>query len=173
MVIWITGLSGSGKTTLCEMVKKLVGKRLTQLVALDGDVIREVFGNELGFKEADRVVQISRLQRLAKILSDQGLVVLVGALYAHPNLLDWNRENIDDYFEVYIDAPIEVVRDRDPKGLYAKVLAGLMPDVVGVDIPWHTPQKSNLVLHANNEETPTQSALHLIKAVPVLLAALE
>ena len=75
MVIWLTGLSGSGKTTLCNSLWDLLKPDLPQLVLLDGDAIRSALGERLGYKEPDRVVQITRIQNLAKMLSDQGLVV--------------------------------------------------------------------------------------------------
>ena len=87
MVIWVSGLSASGKTTLCNAMWRLLKSQAPELVLLDGDVIRAVFSNDLGYREEDRVVQITRIQNLAKLLSDQGLVVLVAALYANHSLL--------------------------------------------------------------------------------------
>ena len=168
MVIWITGLSGAGKTTICDAVRARLDNRLPHLVILDGDAIRDVFGNALGFKEKDRVVQINRLQRLAKMLSDQGLVVLVAALYSHPDLLAWNRANLNGYFEVYLDASIEDVRARDPKGLYGKAAAGQMLDVVGIDIDWRPPSSPDLVLDTSGREPVDVSVERLIRAVPIL-----
>ena len=87
MVIWITGLSGAGKTTLIQAVAGQVKRNLPELVLLDGDAIRQLFGNDLDYREDSRVIQIKRIQRMAKFLSDQGVVVMVAALYAHPDLL--------------------------------------------------------------------------------------
>src|SRR3990167_9076067 len=98
MVIWITGLSGSGKTTLSAALYSLLKPRLRGLVVLDGDMIRSAFGNDIGYRESDRVIQVKRLQNLAKLLSDQDLTVIVGVVYARPDLLEWNRRNIRDYF---------------------------------------------------------------------------
>jgi len=168
MVIWITGLSGAGKTTVCEAIYRLVKPSLPQLVLLDGDVIRTVMGHDLGYEERHRFIQIGRIQNLAKALSDQGLVVLVAALYAHPDLLAWNRANIDGYVEVLIDAPLDLVMRRDPKGLYAKVAAGTMPDVVGVDIPWHRPDNADIVVDATRPAEPEETARRLIAAIPLL-----
>ena len=103
----------------------------------------------------------------------QDFVVLVAALYSHPNLLAWNRENYSSYFEVYLDASMELVRARDPKGLYAKADAGLMEHVVGIDVPWHPPLNSDLTIKASNEETPEAVARRVIEAVPRLAAVLE
>ena len=144
MIIWITGISGAGKTTLCEALRRLLKPRLPELVLLDGDVIRDIFGNDLGFAEPDRMRQIRRIQSIALELDRQGLVVLVAALYAHPSLLEWNRQNFTAYFEIYLEASLPLVQARDPKGLYAKVKRGEMKEVVGLDIPWHSPTSPDL-----------------------------
>jgi len=171
MVIWVTGLSGAGKTTLCRAVEALVKPRLPELVLLDGDVVRGAFG-DLGYHEADRVVQVRRLQALAKALAEQDLAVMVACLYAHPDLLAWNRDNLPGYFEVYVRAPLELVRKRDSKGLYRAAFAGETENVVGVDIPWHAPERPDIVIDTANGETPEDAARRLACAVPRLAAAL-
>lgn len=168
MVIWITGISGAGKTTLTNALYRLLKPQLPQLVALDGDVIRSAFGGDLGFKEADRRLQIQRLQNLAKILSEQGLVVLVAALYSHPDLLKWNRENLSHYFEIYLDVTLDTVRKRDNKGLYARVARGEMADVVGIDIPWHAPASPDLVLTGDDAGPPNVLARRVVQSIPGL-----
>ena len=168
MVIWVTGLSGSGKTTLCNALWQLLKSRVPELLTLDGDVIRTVFGGDLGYREQDRVVQIKRLQNMAKMLSEQGLVVLVAALYASPDLLTWNRQNIGDYFEVYLEASPDILRHRDTKGLYAVDGTAAVPHVVGVDIPWHAPQAPDIKINTDNPEEPEFLARRVIAAIPYL-----
>lgn len=167
MVIWITGLSGAGKTALCDAVLERVKPVMPGLVRLDGDAVRAIFGNSLGFSEAERVVQIKRIQGLAKELDSQGLDVLVAALYSHQDLLDWNRREFSRYFEIYLDTPLDVVKARDSKSLYAKAERGEIGDVVGVDIPWNPPQHPDLTLDGSGP-TPAQLADRVIAAVPEL-----
>ena len=172
MVIWITGLSGAGKTSLCNALGRMLRPSMPQLVLIDGDAVRQLFDDRLGHTEADRKEQIGRIQRLAKMLSDQGLVVLVAALYSHPDLLAWNRANLTNYFEVYLDAPFDLVERRDSKGLYAGAAAGAIAHVVGVDIPWHAPQAPDLRLDAAAGIDPDDMAMGVIRAVPFLSTAI-
>jgi adenylylsulfate kinase-like enzyme len=168
MVIWITGLSGAGKTTLIQAIAGEVKRDLRELVLLDGDAIRQLFGNDLDYREASRVIQIKRIQGMAKFLSDQGLVVMVAALYAHPDLLRWNRDNFAGYFEVYIQASMGLVGARDSKGLYVRARRNETENVVGIDIPWHPPTDADLVLDADSGESVDVMAKRVIAAIPRL-----
>lgn len=166
MVIWVTGLSGAGKTTLCAALFDRLKPIMPELVVLDGDVIRRAYGNDLTHSESDRVRQVHRLRSMAGILAEQGLVVLVGVLYAHPDLLAWNRENLPDYVEIYLDASLETVMARDDKGLYAAAKRGEMDDVVGLDIPWHAPRDPDLRLDVDAGDPPDILADKVIRTVP-------
>lgn len=170
MVIWLTGLSGAGKTTICQVLYRRLKPSMPELVLLDGDAIRESLSTDLGFSESDRVRQISRVQRLARLLSSQDLVVLVAVVYANPELLKWNRDNIADYVEVLVDAPLDLVRARDPKGLYGRAMRGETQDVVGVDLVWHRPVASDLVIDPGAHPTPDDAARAIVQAVPRLAA---
>jgi adenylyl-sulfate kinase len=168
VVIWITGLSGAGKTTLANAVAALLKPRMPNLVVLDGDVIRAVFGSTLGHRTEDRIVQVRRLQAIAKMLEDQGIVVIVAVLYAAPDLLVWNRQNFARYQEVYLKASLEFLQKRDDKGLYAAAAAGKMPNVVGLDIPWHAPSSPDLVIDATRGERPAVLARRIAALDPML-----
>jgi cytidine diphosphoramidate kinase len=171
MIIWITGLSGAGKTTICEAIVRKLKPVMPELGLVDGDVVRDVFANDLDYTEPSRMLQIKRIQSLAKVMDTQDFVILVAALYSHPELLAWNRANYSNYFEVYLDASLDLVRSRDPKGLYAKADAGEMDHVVGIDLPWHAPLNPDLTIKATNVETPEDMAGQIISAVPCLTSA--
>lgn len=173
MVIWVTGLSGSGKSTLCNALYAALKPSLPHLVKLDGDEIRAAFGNDLGHAEADRVRQINRIQGMAKVLGEQGLIVLVAALYANPDLLAWNRANLPGYFEVYVKADLDLLQSRDGKGLYRGAKSGNIRNVVGVDIPWREPIGSHLVIDASDAPPPEVLAANVATAIPQLQLAMQ
>lgn len=173
MVIWITGLSGAGKTTLSNAIARRFKQFLPELVQVDGDEIRELFGSSLSYREKDRHEQIQRIQRLARMLDRQEMVVLVSALYGHPDLFAWNRENFSGYFEIYLEASLELVRRRDPKQLYLKASRGEMPDVVGIDIPWHAPENPHMKVSADQEIDPDGLAADVVGCIPELAGRIE
>ena len=171
MVIWITGISAAGKTTICQSLWDLLKPDLPELAILDGDVVRNVFSNDLGYTEAERVQQIERIQSIATMLDTQGFVVLVAALYGNKKLLSWNRENFNDYYEVYIDAPLWLVQQRDPKNLYSKASSGEMDNVVGIDIEWHVPEASDMIIDATKNVSPEIISKNIIENIPRLSKA--
>lgn len=173
MVIWITGLSGAGKTTLCKAIWDLIKPSVPELVLLDGDEVREAFGHNLSYAESDRILQVKRLQSMARVLSRQGLIVLVGVLYNNPELLRWNREHFDEYFEVYLDASMELIMEQDAKGLYAAAREGKEENVVGVDIDWHVPTAADLVFDADLRQPPEDMARQVVAGIPRLTKALD
>tara|TARA_B100000214_G_scaffold366491_1_gene335512 strand:- start:1467 stop:1970 length:504 start_codon:yes stop_codon:yes gene_type:complete len=149
MVVWIIGLSGSGKTTLAETVYRQTKKKNNSLFFLDGDVIREVFNHDLGHELEDRKINASRMSQLSKYLDDQGISVVCSILSIFQSTRDWNRENINNYYEVFIDVDMEDLRDRDVKGIYKAFNEGRLNNVVGEDIKFTKPENSDLVIHNN------------------------
>ena len=166
MVIWISGLSGAGKTTLCTTLYNQLKPLIPELVVLDGDVIRSASGNDLTHSESDRIRQVHRLRNLAMTLAEQKLVVLVGVLYANPDLLTWNRNNLPGYVEVYLDASLETAMTRDNKGIYAAAQSGEVKNVVGLDIPWHVPRNPDIRINIDTGESPDVYADQVIRTIP-------
>ncbi len=148
MVIWIIGLSGSGKTTLAQRVISDINNRSNtkKTILIDGDDIREVFGNDIGYSKEDRLINAKRICRLGKFLNDQGINVVCAILSLFPESQEWNRENIEDYFEVFLDVPIDVLIDRDSKGIYGKYNRGEISQVAGMDIKFPTPKNADMII---------------------------
>ena len=153
MVIWITGISGAGKTTIANSIIQNYKHKIHNLVNVDGDAVRELYGNDLGYAEKDRIRQIKRMQKLCLFLENQNLIVIASALYSNFELMNWNRKNFSEYFEIYLNASLELVKERDPKGIYEKFNKGKEKNLVGIDIPWHEPKKPNLVIDMNKTKS--------------------
>jgi len=149
MVVWIIGLSGAGKTTLAKEVVANVCNFKTNVVLIDGDMIREVFGNDLGHTLEDRRRNADRICRLCKFLDDQDIHVVCSILSLFPESRSWNRQNINNYYEVYIDAPRDQLQKRDYKGLYGKYNKGEIKNIAGMDIEFIPPNKPNLIIKNN------------------------
>lgn len=146
MVIWLIGLSGSGKTTLAKEVVTRVRETVPNIALIDGDIIREVFGNDLGYSLDDRRRNAERICRLCKFLDDQGIHVVCAILSLFQESLAWNRSNLTAYYEVFIDAPKEQLIERDAKGIYGKFLRGETREVAGMDIDFPVPRQADLVI---------------------------
>ncbi|MBF96490.1 MAG: putative adenylyl-sulfate kinase [Alphaproteobacteria bacterium MarineAlpha9_Bin4] len=162
MIIWITGISGSGKTTLTQGIYKKYKSRVKNLVCVDGDVIRDLYDNDLGYDEKSRVKQIKRIQKLCLYLESQGLIVLVAALYSNSNLMSWNKKNFKNYYEVYLKASINLVKKRDPKNLYKKFKIGEEKNIVGLDIEWEEPKEYDLLINMEKEISSSETVKKLI-----------
>ena len=144
MIIWITGISGSGKTTLALQLIKKLKKKNKNIVSVDGDVIRNLFGNDLTYDIDSRITQIKRIQKLCDFLNRQEIICVVSALYSSEELLSWNRKKFKKYFEIYLKVSIDLAIKRDVKGLYKKFREKKEKNIVGLDIPWNEPIKYDL-----------------------------
>ena len=146
MVIWLIGLSGAGKSTLASEIVAGANRESNNTILLDGDVIREIFGNDLGYTIADRMKNAERICQLGKFLDSQGFNVVTAILSLFPESREWNRKNINNYYEIFIDAPIKSLIERDSKGIYAKFNRGEVKEVAGMDINFTKPQNADLVI---------------------------
>ena len=164
MVVWLIGLSGTGKTTLAQEVVANANIKSNNTVLLDGDVIREIFGNDLGYSMEDRLLNAQRICRLGKFLDNQGMNVVCAILSIFPETREWNRKYIENYYEVYIETPIEILIDRDSKGIYEKYRRGEISEVVGMDIEFPVPDKADLVIkNINSKEELLSFAKPIVK----------
>lgn len=146
MVVWIIGLSGSGKTTLAEKVVSDVRQKGHKVVLLDGDRIRELFGNDQGHDLEGRRVNAERICRLCGFLDEQGIDVICAILSIFPESRKWCRENLSAYHEVFIDAPLEQLVQRDSKGIYGRHLRGEISDVAGLDLAFPRPESPDMLI---------------------------
>lgn len=152
MVVWLIGLSGAGKTTLAKKIVADANKNATKTVLLDGDVIREVFGNDLGYSMENRLVNAQRICQLGRFLEGQRINVVCAILSIFPETRAWNREHLLNYYEVFIDTPIETLVKRDSKGIYGRYTRGEISNVAGMDIEFPSPTKADLVIDNRGSE---------------------
>ena len=146
MVVWIIGLSGAGKSTLANEVVKQIRQIRHNVVLLDGDVVREVFGNDLGHTMEDRLANARRICQLGKFLEDQGIDVVCAILSLFQETRAWNRQHLKSYYEVFIDAPMPDLVRRDPKGIYRRYDQGEIRNVAGLDIEFPRPENADLTI---------------------------
>lgn len=160
-VLWMTGLSGAGKTTIAlELLRQLENRGL-RLERLDGDVVRESLTSDLGFTAEDRQKNIERVTFVAKLLSRNGVGCICSFISPYQAVRDHVRTQTTNFLEVFVDAPLDVVIDRDVKGLYKKALAGEIPNFTGVSDPFEAPANPDIHIRTD-QETVAESARHIV-----------
>ncbi len=151
--VWLTGLSGSGKSTIAyEVEERLVAAGRAAYV-LDGDNLRHGINADLGFSKEDRTENIRRVGEIARLMADAGLVVLVPVISPYRADRDEVRNKHEEiglpFVEVFVDTPLEVCEERDPKGLYARARAGEITGMTGIDDPYEPPDDPDLSVDAS------------------------
>ncbi|AHE65659.1 sulfate adenylyltransferase subunit CysN [Legionella oakridgensis] len=167
MVLWFTGLSGAGKSTIANLVERQLNALGKHTMLLDGDNIRHGLNRDLGFTEADRAENIRRIAEVAKLMTEAGLITLVSFISPFAAERDMARCLIgnDQFLEIFVDAPLQVVEARDVKGLYKKAKAGKIKNFTGVDSRYEIPETPDLVINTVNLSPPeaAEQVLKLLK----------
>lgn len=150
-VVWFTGLSGAGKTTLARRLESLLRERGLKVEVLDGDIVRTNLSKGLGFSKEDRDTNIRRIGFVGKLLARNGVVVIAAAISPYREVREEVRREIGDFVEVYVKCPIEVLKERDVKGLYAKALRGEIANFTGVSDPYEESLDPEVTLESDKE----------------------
>jgi bifunctional enzyme CysN/CysC len=147
-VLWFTGLSGAGKSTVANLVEKRLHAIGRHTYTLDGDNVRHGLNKDLGFTDADRVENIRRVAEVSRLMVDAGLIVLVSFISPFRSERRLARELVQtgEFFEVFVDTPIEEAEKRDPKGLYKKARRGELQNFTGIDSPYEPPENAEIHL---------------------------
>ena len=151
--LWFTGLSGAGKSTIANLVERRLHALGYHTYLLDGDNVRHGINKDLGFTPQDRVENIRRIAEVAHLMVDAGLIVLVSAISPYRSERRSARElfDEDEFLEVFVDAPLAVCEQRDPKGLYQKARAGTIRNFTGIDAPYERPEAPDFHLHSEGQ----------------------
>lgn len=153
-IIWFTGLSGSGKSTVADMLEQKLSSLKKHTYLLDGDNIRHSLNSDLGFSNQDRDENIRRIGHLANLMVDAGLIVIAAFISPFKKHREKTRALFDknEFIEVFLDTPIEVCEQRDPKGLYKKARSGLIKDFSGIDSAYEKPEAAEITLDGSKHD---------------------
>jgi len=155
--LWFTGLSGAGKSTISGIIEKRLREAGAKVEVLDGDVVRENLSKGLGFSKEDRDENIRRIGFVCELLSRNGVIAMVAAISPYRAVREQIRQRIQNFVEVYVECPLEVVAGRDVKGLYKKAIAGEIPQFTGVSDPYEPPLNPEVVVQSASQ-SPEESA---------------
>ena len=161
-VVWMTGLSGAGKTTIALILEEALRQRGVNVERLDGDVVRQSLTRDLGFTAEDRRQNIERITFVAKLLSRNNIGCICSFISPYQSVRDHVQENTTNFLEVFIDASLDAVIERDVKGLYKKALAGEIPNFTGISDPFEAPENPDIHVQTDGQ-TPEESAAVILK----------
>lgn len=170
LIVWFTGLSGAGKTTLCSSVSTELLARGFKVEVLDGDSVRKNLNSDLGFSQQDRDENVRRIGFVAELLARHGVIVLVAAISPYRAVREELRRAIPNFMEVYVNAPLAICEQRDPKGLYRRARKKEIIGFTGVDDPYEAPLAPNVEC-TTDRETVRSSTNKVISTVLEFLAA--
>ena len=158
-IVWITGLSGSGKTTLGKSIVSILRKKGEKVVYLDGDELRDVFDkSNLTKKNHDRKSRLSlsyKYSKLCKLLQKQGFTVVISTISMFKEIYEWNYKNFQNYREIYLKVPIEVLKQRDVKNIYKGYFNGTVRNVAGLDLEVDEPKNAFVINFDKNKTEDT------------------
>lgn len=162
MVIWITGLSGAGKSSIAKSLVEEI-KQKQSVVLLDGDMVRIAISDpHIGYDKKSRIENAYRISRLAKMLSDQEIIVVVATMSLFHEIHEWNRKNFSQYLEVYVSVDFNVLKKRDARSIYSKAEAGITSDVVGVHLEFEEPKCPHVIIDNSENKDSFSSFVHTI-----------
>ncbi len=159
--LWFTGLSGSGKTTLARGVEQKLRDRGLKVEVLDGDIIRTNLSKGLGFSKEDRDTNIRRIGFVCKLLTRNGVAAIASAISPYREVRDYVRQDIGRFVEVYCRCPVDVLIERDVKGLYQKALDGAIENFTGISDPYEEPLNPEVIVDTDRED-PEESVAKII-----------
>ena len=163
-LFWITGLSCAGKTTIGKLLYQHLKEKENNVIFMDGDMLREVYQNTDYSEEGREKIAYTNM-RLCKMLTDQGIDVVVAVIGMRSAYWKWNREHIDNYYEIYLKVPMEVLIARDKKGLYQRALNHEIINVYGIDMPFDEPSDPSVLVVNDSSLSPEEVSQSIINTL--------
>jgi adenylylsulfate kinase len=164
-VVWLTGLSGAGKTTIANQLAVQLNQCGLNAQVLDGDTLRQGLCTDLGFEAADRTENVRRAAHVARLLAEAGAVVIVALITPLEAMRDLVRTLIPDRLEVFVDAPLSICEQRDPKGLYKKARSGEIRSFTGLDSPYERPASPDVICLTSQETVAVSVAKVMARVI--------
>lgn len=161
---WITGLAGAGKTTIGREVYALLKQKKDNLVFLDGDILRPMLGDIFGYSYDERLRCAQQYSRICKMLTDQGLDVIICTISMFQSVRKWNRDNFEHYFEVFVDTPMEILKSRNKKNLYGEMPETDNSMVAGVSFAVELPENPDFWIKNDMTIEPREWARRILEA---------
>lgn len=161
---WLTGLSGAGKTTIGNRLYYSMKAEKQNTIILDGDILKKIAGKDLGYGREERLERAYRYNALCKLLTDQGINVIICTIAMFDEIRDWNRDNIENYVEVFLDVDMEVLKRRNRKGLYSKTNG----NIAGVDVSIEYPKNPDIIIKNDGSQPLEESVQRILeyKVIP-------
>ena len=174
-VIWFTGLSGAGKSTIADLVEKRLWDAGRHTCLLDADNLRRTLNDDLGFSEVDRTENIRRIGHVAQLMVQAGLIVLVAAISPHraDRLIARSLVRRGEFMEVFVDVPLALAEQRDPKGLYKKARRGELPGFTGIDSGYEPPHHPEVRIDGTMSTAEQAAEIVLAYLERLQMSALE
>ena len=171
-IIWLTGLSGSGKSTIANALEEKLNQMKVHTYLLDGDNIRHGLNKDLGFSIEDRKENIRRVAEVARLFVDAGLIVITAFISPLREDRNYARSLVekDEFIEVFIDTPLEICEQRDPKGFYKKARKGEIKDFTGINSPYEPPLNPEIHIKTNeiNVEESVENILEYLRKIKII-----
>src|SRR5450432_1547947 len=149
--LWFTGMSGAGKSTISKLLVERLRQRNAKVEVLDGDVVRTNLSKGLGFSKEDRDENIRRIGFVCQLLSRNGVIAIAAAISPYRDVRDEVRARIPNFVEVFVECPVEVLAERDVKGLYRRALAGEIAQFTGISDPYEPPLRPEVTVNSGQE----------------------